>query len=312
MTNKLPEVTRVYQNHHLDSTRWEMLEPRSGDIIVTTAYKAGTTWTQQIINWLMNGHLDPMPNIHETTVWVDARFQGMDKVALEARLAGMADRRSLKSHLPLDGLPYYPEASYIIVGRDPRDVFMSFFNHYSSYTDGAFAALNSEEAVGAPLPRCPDDPVALFRRWISEGWFEWESEGWPMWSNLHHTQTYWEHRHLPNFLFLHYNGMLADLDAAVRRIAAFVRLDVSEAEIRRTVEETTFANVKRKVDAHPEEEDISRFFFEGGMKRFFFKGTNGRWRDVLGAEEIALYEAAKDRVLDPDAARWLEDGGEVT
>jgi len=312
MPRRLPEVTRVYQNHHLDSTRWEVVDPRPGDIIVTTSYKSGTTWTQQILNQLINGHRDPVPDLHAVTVWVDARFQGVDKAALEARVAGMEGRRSLKSHLPLDGLPYYPEASYIIVGRDPRDVFMSLFNHYSSYTDNAFAALNSEDAVGPPLPRCPDDPAALFRRWISEGWFSWETEGWPMWSNLHHTRTYWEYRDLPNFLFLHYNDMLADLDGAVRRIADFVRLDVTEAEVARAVERTTFANVRRRVEAQSEEADISRFFFEGGMKRFFFKGTNGRWRGVLDDECMALYEAAKARVLDPAAARWLEEGGAVS
>jgi aryl sulfotransferase len=133
-----------------------------------------------------------------------------------------------------------------------------------------------------------------------------------MWSNLHHTRTYWEFRDLPNFLFLHYNDMLADLDGAVRRIAAFVGLDVSEAEIERAVERTTFANVRRDVEARSEDEDMSRSFFDGGMKRFFFKGTNGRWRDVLDAEALALYEAAMARVLDPAAARWLEDGGEVS
>ena len=42
----LPVMNRVYQNHHLDSTRWDLYKPRPDDIIITTAYKAGTTWTQ--------------------------------------------------------------------------------------------------------------------------------------------------------------------------------------------------------------------------------------------------------------------------
>jgi aryl sulfotransferase len=48
--------------------------------------------------------------------------------------------------------------------------------------------------------------------------------------------------------------------------------------------------------------------FEGGAKRFFFKGTNGRWRDQLGPDDLALYEEAKRRVLPPEAAVWLERG----
>ena len=47
--------------------------------------------------------------------------------------------------------------------------------------------------------------------------------------------------------------------------------------------------------------------FEGGSDRFFFKGTNGRWRDVLTAEDLALYEA-KASELDPELRHWLENG----
>ena len=32
--------------------------------------------------------------------------------------------------------------------------------------------------------------------------------------------------------------------------------------------------------------------FEGGADRFFHKGTNGRWHDVLTESDLALYEAA--------------------
>jgi aryl sulfotransferase len=52
--------------------------------------------------------------------------------------------------------------------------------------------------------------------------------------------------------------------------------------------------------------------FHGGAGAFFFKGTNGRWRDVLTDADLELYEQAKRRVLTPDCARWLEEGGPVT
>ena len=47
--------------------------------------------------------------------------------------------------------------------------------------------------------------------------------------------------------------------------------------------------------------------FEGGAERFFFKGTNGRWRDVLTAEDLELYERAASE-LDPELRNWLENG----
>ncbi len=48
--------------------------------------------------------------------------------------------------------------------------------------------------------------------------------------------------------------------------------------------------------------------WKGGAKSFIFKGTNGRWRDVLSADELALYTEAVARVLTPDCAAWLERG----
>jgi aryl sulfotransferase len=306
-----PQVTRTYQNHHLDSTRWDVYRPREDDIIVTTSYKSGTTWTQQILLWLLHGNQDPMPSTHELSPWVDARFMGTTKEQMGEILEGLTSRRFMKSHLPLDGLPYYPEVKYLIVARDARDVFMSFLNHYESYTDIAMESLNSPDRPGDPLPRCPDDPRAVWREWMTRGWFEWESEGWPFWSNLHHTQSYWEFRHLPNFLFLHYGDMLNDLERAVRTIAEFAEIPIDEEVVARTVENTTFANVRKKVEEASEEQDLSRMFFEGGQRRFFFKGTNERWRGVLNDEDLALYEAAKERVLSPDCARWLTEGGAI-
>ena len=89
---------------------------------------------------------------------------------------------------------------------------MSFWNHYSQFSDANYELLNDTPGrVGDPLPRCPADLHELWRDWISRGWFEWESEGYLHWSNMQHTQTWWDFRHLKNILFVHFNDLLADL-----------------------------------------------------------------------------------------------------
>lgn len=306
-----PSVTRCYQNHHLDSTRWEVYSPRAGDIIVTTAYKSGTTWTQQILYQLLHGETDPMPAFDAVTPWPDARFLPITREALGPFMDAIPGRRFIKSHLPLDGLPYYPEVKYLIVGRDARDVFMSFFNHYSRYTDFAMSQFNAPDIVGAKLPRCPEDPRALWQQWITRGWFDWESEGWPFWANLGHTASYWPWRGLPNFHFMHYNDMLADLEGTVRSLCAFLGEAPSQAHLARIVERTTFRNAKAEALAADAGRGRKSMVFEGGAGGFFFKATNGRWRDVLTDADLELYEQAKRRVLTPDCARWLEVGGPV-
>ncbi|MCB0172944.1 MAG: sulfotransferase domain-containing protein, partial [Anaerolineae bacterium] len=47
---------------------------------------------------------------------------------------------------------------------------------------------------------------------------------------------------------------------------------------------------------------------KGGANTFFFKGMNGRWRDILSDDELAMYEATKSQVLSLACARWLEQG----
>jgi aryl sulfotransferase len=48
--------------------------------------------------------------------------------------------------------------------------------------------------------------------------------------------------------------------------------------------------------------------WEGGASTFINKGTNGRWKDVLSAEESAAYERTALERLGPECARWLATG----
>ena len=146
-----PERTREYRNHHLDSTRWDRFVARDDDIFITTAYKARTTWTQRILASLVLGP-GPLPQtLGAISPWIDARFMGPIEPLL-ASVESQEHRRFIKSHLAADGLRFFPQAKYIVVGRDTRDVFMSFFNHYSAYTDFAYMLFNDADRPG-PFPR---------------------------------------------------------------------------------------------------------------------------------------------------------------
>jgi len=54
--------------------------------------------------------------------------------------------------------------------------------------------------------------------------------------------------------------------------------------------------------------DRLRQVLKGGTETFFYKGTNNRWREVLNADELALYDAAAKRELTPECRRWMENG----
>ena len=304
--SELPRRTRTYQNHHLDGTRWDAFEPRPGDIVIATAYKAGTTWMQSIVSSLLFGDAPPGP-IGQISPWIGMRIHPLDDILTELR--GQHHRRFVKSHIALDGLPFFPEAKYVYVGRHGPDVFMSLWNHYTAYTEQTVALLNEAPGrVGPPQPPPPDDPRALWKEWATRGWFPWEFDGWPFWSLLHHVRTFWEWRHLPNLCFVHFNDLLADLEGEMRRVAAFLEIEVPEAEWPVRVELATFASMKRRADAVVPGAGIA---WEGGAQRFLHKGTNGRWKGVLTEADLALWEESVARQLSPACARWLEHGGPV-
>ena len=303
MTQGEPERTRVYRNHHLDSTRWDSFVARDDDIFVTTAYKAGTTWTQRILAALVFGSVPLYAPLGEISPWIDARFTGPLELML-ATVDAQRHRRFIKSHLAADGLRFFPQAKYIVVGRDTRDVFMSLFNHYSAYTDIMFALFNDADRPGPEFPRCPATARELWPRWISEGWFDWEPDGWPYWSHHHHLATWWEVRDLPNVLFVHFGDLRADPETEMRRIAAFCDIDVEEDAWPELV--ATVGLDAMRAEARGTEDPMT-MGFEGGAARFFFKGDSGRWRSVLTDSDLELYDKAAS-TLAPDLRRWLEGG----
>ena len=305
--DNLPVVKHLYRNHSMDSLRWNFFTPRPGDVVVATSYKAGTTWVQVIVANLIFSGKDLPGSINEMAPWLDSRPMPLELVLSE--LEQQNHRRSLKTHLPLDSLPFHQNVQYIYVARDPRDVFMSWWNFYSHFTPQTIAAFNSVPGrVGPELPPCPKDIHELWRGWMTRGAFEWETEGYPFWSVLRHAQSWWDYRALPNIELVHYADLLADLEAGIRRIAKFLEIDPPAAAWPTIVRNCTFAEMK----AHGAElMPRMTVALKGGSDSFFHKGTNGRWQDVLSAEELKLYDAAAERELTPDCRRWLENGGEV-
>jgi aryl sulfotransferase len=299
--------TRAYRNHHLDSTRWDGYQPRPGDIVVTTPYKSGTTWMLQIVGSLVLWPNSLTGGVRHLSPWIDARFDGPIEPILE-EFEERQHRRFIKSHLAADGVPIWDELSYIVVGRDPRDVFMSLWNHYSGHTDDFFDFINDPDRPGDPFPRPPEDPRVLWQQWATRGWFPWESDGWPYWSHSHHFSSWWALRRRPNVLFVHFNDLLDDLDGEMRRVAAFLGVSIGEEAWPQLVDGATFRSMKdeaQRLDA--ERGDRASSVWRDGIATFFHKGTNGRWRDVLSDADLTLYDEMAGR-LDPPLRTWLEEG----
>lgn len=275
---------------------------RPGDIVVSTSAKAGTTWMQRILSLLIFG-TGPLPDVlSRVSPWIDCRFTDpLEEVV--TRIEAQHHRRFLKTHLPVDALPFSEDVRYIVVGRDTRDVFMSLWNHYRNYTDVMYEMIAAGDPPGGPLPRCPDDLRRLWSQWTTRGSFEWESDGWPFWSHHYHATAWWPFRDLENVLLVHYNDLQADLGGEMRRVADHVGITVAEPAWPELVDAARFGSMKGR--AREILGPMDRF--AGGTDAFLYKGSNGRWREALTDDDLVLYEKMA-AALDPGLRAWLERG----
>lgn len=304
----IPTIKYTYQNHMLDGTRWNCYRPRAEDIIISTSIKSGTTWMQEIVRQLIflkqNVPQRSELSLGKVSPWLDVRWHPIDEVV--AKLEAQQHRRFIKSHLPLDGLPFFPQVKYIVVGRDARDVFMSLWNHHANYAPTFLAFLNDLPGrVGEPFPTCPEDIHTFWRKWITRGWFSWESEGYPYWGNMHHTQSWWRHRALENILFVHYNDLLTNLAAEIERIAHFLNISLVAEALPTIIQAVSLQTMRDREEGL---DSGRKRIFREGVQTFFFMGTNGRWKEVLSPEELVLYEEKASQVLTPGCRAWLERG----
>ncbi len=293
-----PKKTREMHSHHFDSTIWNEVAFRDDDIIIGTYAKSGTTWVQQIVSQLIFNGQAGLP-VAEMSPWLDLRVP--PKHIKLAEIEKQTHRRFLKTHLPVDALVFSPRAKYIYIGRDGRDVVWSFYNHHVNANEVWYSALNDTPGrVGPPIERPPADVREYWRDWM-------DRDGYPFWSFWENLRTWYGIRTLPNVLLVHFTSLKRDMPGQMRRIASFLDIPIDESKWPTILEFCSFdwmkAHATRSVP-------LGGAFWDAGAQVFINKGVNGRWSDVLTAEENAEYEARAVRELGADCARWLATGQE--
>ena len=302
-TQTTPVKNRVYNEFVMESSRWDNFKPRQDDIIIATPAKCGTTWTQMICALLIFQKTEFDKPLTECSPWVDVLTTSTDKVLNQ--LEQQTHRRFIKTHTPLDGLNYNAQTKYICVGRDPRDAFLSLKNHVENMRPEALETLQKHATGDWHPPQPPlQDQCEWFRRWIASSCSEQPGHEFHT-DVLYYVNSFWQYRELPNILMLHYSDLKADLAGEMKRIAEFLQIDVADDLWPQLVAAATFENMKGKA------EKLAPQVGDGIWKdpnQFFNKGESGQWRDILGAEELALYNQVMSEKIEPELATWLEKG----
>ncbi len=293
---KLPEKTRELESHHFDSTVWNDFKFRGDDIVISTYGKSGTTWMQQIIAQLIFNGSEEI-EVGEISPWLDLRVPPKH-VKLEA-LEQQQHRRFIKTHLPVDALVFSPDAKYIYVGRDGRDVIWSMYNHHANANEKFYDALNNTPGlVGPPIEKPTDDIVQYFNDWL-------DKDGFPFWSLWENVNTWWAIRDLPNVHFVHFNRLKEDMAREIEKIADFLEINVDASKWNDILDHCSFDYMKKNAARSA---PLGGVLWEGGAATFINKGTNGRWKDILPKEDSERYEKMCDEKLGAACARWLNYG----
>jgi aryl sulfotransferase len=297
---------RRYRTMLSDSALWARVELRPGDIVISPPPKCGTTWLQMLCALLVLDTADLPRPLTEISPWVDAVTHDID--ATVATLEAQEHRRFMKTHTPLDGLPFDERVTYICVGRDPRDVALSYAHSMANLDPATFraAAVRSPDLDRSRVSPPPRDPLERFWRWADgELRDDQRASGATLARLVHHVETYWCRRHEPQVVLLHYRDLQADLPGQMRHLATELGIEVSDERLGELAAEATFGRMRARADELAPGVDANLW---RSNQDFFRSGTTGQWRELLDDAAVHRYEARLAELAPGDLANWLHTG----
>lgn len=160
---------------------------RSDDLFIVIYPKSGTTWMKTIVYTLLtNGQ--PFDADYNDFF---SRFPYLE-LDDEQSIVSMQRPGALRSHLPMNRIPYNSQAKYICVIRNPKDVCVSYYLFYNKWAGVQRLSFNQffELFIQGRLP--------------FNDYFEC-------------LQLTWERRHDPNVLLIGYEEMKTTIRNVIKK-----------------------------------------------------------------------------------------------
>ncbi len=293
MSVPLPERNRAYLGPATNTESWDGFALRPSDIILSTPPKSGTTWSQAILMMLIHGRADNDTPVWKDSKWLDCGFR--DRVELARQLEAQDHRRCLKSHTPLDGISYSPDATYIVVYRHPIDVHFSYKRHVANMKDDWLDFV------------FPEPSEAAFDRFLNAPATDMGTDDLTLASLLYHYHSFQQWAHLPNIHFFHFADLKHDPQAQIRRLAHVAGLPASEPLVNAIADASSFGSMK---ETTRKSVDPATSVFKDAAG-FFASGTSNKWHGRLSPEQLANYDKVFSRQATGPDRLWLENGSQA-
>ena len=296
-----------YRAFLFDSERWSAFEHRPGDVVISTPPKAGTTWTQMLCALLVFDSTDLPAPLDTLSPWLDMKTRSDDEVF--AMLDAQQHRRFIKTHTPLDGLPLRDDVTYLVVGRDPRDIAVSWEHHMANadverIVGIRIGAVGADDLTDRDVPKPPiEDPRERFLDWIDRPFEPGMIAS--LEHVLHHLHTGWQRRHAPNVALFHYADYRADLVGEMEQLAATLGLDRSRDRIEQLARAASLDRMR--ADAARVVPDSTHRIWKDPAA-FFRAGGHGEWAERLQPGDAEHYAARVAELVEPELAQWTHLG----
>ncbi|KAF2358801.1 Sulfotransferase domain [Trinorchestia longiramus] len=269
---------------------------KENDTIVMTVPKCGTTWALEVV-WTMKNNPDlNHPSAHlplntrcpileldihiETQEKKDVFFEKAAGIMPEIYescgtflevLCKYPEPRTIKTHLPFQLVSdtALSKAKVVYVIRDPRDACISYYHHCTIFKFDYFGG-TLDQFIDAFL-----DGTATY------------SPYWP------HVKAAWERRHHPNLHVVFYEHMKKHPKEELHKLSKFLGLQISESQIEKIVEYTSFEAMKKRDQHVVFGDQASSAMNTDTVKEkggFFRQGTSGGWKNVLNEQQKAKFE----------------------
>jgi hypothetical protein len=299
----------VYRSLMSDNLRWDALELREGDIVISAPSKCGVTWTQRLVSLLVFDGPDLPGPMSTVSPWLDQTIRPIEEVV--ATLDAQHHRRFIKTHTPLDGFVLDDRVTYIGVGRDPRDAAVSMLFQSSNTDQDRMWALH--QAAVSPHQRFAPpgadfdrilSPLDVFHQWMERPIMPPEGMG-SLATILHHFGSVWQRRHLPNVAAFHYADFQVDLVGELVGLGQVLGYDLGrDRAAERAGHATLDAMRARASDLAPNTTDgIWR-----SDERFFRAGGRGEWREIFTEAEHRRYGHRVAELAPRDLLAWAHGG----
>ncbi len=288
-----PKGIRHYQGVFTDTHNWAKFAHRPGDVFICVPPKSGTTWMQSICGLLIFGDPDAEIAYPEVSPWIEFRLSSKSTEAKLEWLSRQTHQRFIKSHSPLDGVPFFEECVYIVVHRHPLDVHFSMWHHVQNMKIDHIDHLHT------------DDISANFEAFLANSIKDEGLDQPSLELITRHYQTARAISHLPNVHMFHYNTLSQDLHGQMQRVAAAIGVSHPPELFEKLVAKATFKSMKENaVRTAPGA--------VGGLYKdpsaFFESGTSRKWEGKLNAIQLAAYDTRIAGLLSAEDIRYLEAG----